>query len=72
MKAQAKQKPIQDVQTLPENALTTELLILPDGQILVHNLTGPFAGLLAELNPNCEPIASRITPPIAPAHELPS
>ena len=41
--------------------LTTELLILSDGQILVHNLTQPFAEILAELNPNCEQITSRIT-----------
>jgi hypothetical protein len=39
----------------------SELLILPDGQILVHNLTPTFAGLLAGLNPDCEQIASRIT-----------
>jgi hypothetical protein len=41
----------------------SELLILPDGQILVHNLTQPFAELLHELNPDCEQITSRITPP---------
>src|ERR1022692_291358 len=41
--------------------LTTELLILPDGQILVHNLTQPFAELLRELNPNCEQISSRVS-----------
>jgi hypothetical protein len=39
--------------------LVSELLILPDGRILVHNLTRPFAELLAELNPDCEQIASR-------------
>jgi hypothetical protein len=39
--------------------LTTELLILPDGRVLVHNLTQPFAELLAELNPDCEQITSR-------------
>jgi len=52
-------------------ALTTELLIMPDGQILVHNLTQPFAELLSELNPNCEQIHSRITSPASPSHELP-
>jgi hypothetical protein len=31
--------------------LSTELLVLPDGRILVHNLTPTFAGLLNELNP---------------------
>jgi hypothetical protein len=37
----------------------SELLILPDGQILVHNLTPAFAGLLHELNPDDEHISSR-------------
>jgi hypothetical protein len=46
----------------PPAALTTELLILPDGRILVHNLTQPFAELLSELNPDCEQIASRLAP----------
>jgi hypothetical protein len=50
--------------------LTTELLILPDGQILVHNLTQPFAELLHELNPDCEQITSRITPRASINHEL--
>ena len=39
--------------------LTTELLILPDGQILVHNLTQPFAELLHKLNPGDGQISSR-------------
>lgn len=39
--------------------LMTELLILPDGRILVHNLTRPFASLLHELNPKDVPIAAR-------------
>ena len=38
----------------------SELLILPDGRILVHNLTQPFADLLHELNPGDEQIASRV------------
>ena len=37
----------------------SELLILPDGQVLVHNLTQPFAELLAELNPDCDQITAR-------------
>jgi hypothetical protein len=41
--------------------LTTELLLLPDGRILVHNLTPAFARLLAGLNPDCGQIASRVT-----------
>jgi hypothetical protein len=33
------------------NAATSEVLVLPDGQILVHNLTPGMAELLAALNP---------------------
>jgi hypothetical protein len=47
----------------PGKNQVSELLILSDGQILVHNLTPAFAGLLAGLNPDCEPIASRSTHP---------
>jgi hypothetical protein len=36
----------------PGPGSTSELLILPDGKILVHNLTLPFARLLQELNPD--------------------
>ncbi|MGA9452169.1 MAG: hypothetical protein WBW41_12590 [Verrucomicrobiia bacterium] len=43
--------------------LVSELLILPDGRILVHNLTQPFAELLHQLNPTDEQFASRITNP---------
>lgn len=39
--------------------LCSELLILPDGRILVHNLTPAFAGLLSELNPGDEEIGAR-------------
>jgi hypothetical protein len=39
--------------------LSTELLILPDGRILVQNLTRPMAELLNRLNPKDKPIASR-------------
>jgi hypothetical protein len=46
-------------------SLTTELLILPDGQVLVHNLTQPFAELLSELNPGCEQIALRLAPRVS-------
>lgn len=44
-----------------QSPLTTELLILPDGRILVHNLTQPFAELLHELNPGAEQISSRLS-----------
>jgi hypothetical protein len=43
-----------------EDNLVSELLILPDGQILVHNLTEPFAKVLSELNPECDQINSRL------------
>jgi hypothetical protein len=40
-------------------ALSSELLILPDGRIFVQNLTQPMAELLHELNPRDKTIASR-------------
>jgi len=42
-----------------KNLLTTELLLLPDGRILVHNLTQTFAELLNELNPEDPQIQPR-------------
>ncbi len=42
------------------STLTSELLILPDGRILVHNLTSAFAELLSQLNPADEQIRSRV------------
>ena len=39
--------------------LMTELLVLPDGRILVHSLTEPFAELLRTLNPDDEQIRPR-------------
>jgi hypothetical protein len=39
--------------------LNAELLILPDGRILVQNLTQPMAELLNRLNPKDKTIASR-------------
>jgi len=47
----------------PGKNQVSELLILPDGQILVHNLTPAFAGLLHKLNPDDEHISSRVTRP---------
>ena len=41
-------------------SLSTELLILPDGRILVHNLTPTFAALLSALNPADEQIRQRV------------
>jgi hypothetical protein len=43
----------------PVPSLITELLILPDGKVLVHNLTPACAELLSELNPADEQIRSR-------------
>jgi hypothetical protein len=45
-----------------EAELTSELLLMPDGRILVHNLTPAFADLLHELNPACEQITDRTRP----------
>jgi len=45
----------------PGQDQVSELLILPDGQILVHNLTPAFAGLLHKLNPDDEQISSRLS-----------
>ena len=53
-------------------ARVNELLILPDGRILVHNLTQPFAELLHELNPDAEQISARITHHASINHELPN
>ena len=49
--------------SLPGKEQVSELLILPDGRIMVHNLTQTFAELLHELNPGDEQITSRITHP---------
>jgi hypothetical protein len=38
---------------------TTELLVLPDGQVLAHNLTPQIAALLAALDPNDPGMAAR-------------
>ena len=38
------------------------LLILPDGTVLVHNLTPAFTAVLSELNPADERIRSRARP----------
>lgn len=42
-----------------KSELSTELLILPDGRILVQNLTQPLAEILRELNPGDKAIAPR-------------
>jgi hypothetical protein len=50
--------------------LVSEMLILPDGRILVHNLTQPFAELLHELNPDDGQISPRVTRHSSLRHEL--
>jgi hypothetical protein len=62
----------------PGAPLTTELLLLPDGRVLVHNLTPVFAGLLETLNPADIHITPRAgtthtapSPSRVPDHELP-
>jgi hypothetical protein len=42
-----------------KNELSTELLILPDGRVLVQNLTQPVAEILRKLNPHDQAIAPR-------------
>jgi len=44
-------------------SLITEVLLTPDGRILVHNLTATFAELLSELDPEDQYILSRIVRP---------
>jgi hypothetical protein len=45
----------------PEPAQTGELLILPDGRILVHNLTPLLARVLCELDPSDQLMRERAT-----------
>ena len=40
-----------------------ELLILPDGKILAHNLTRDVAAVLWELNPDDEQMKQRVEKP---------
>jgi len=56
----------------PGESQVSELLILPNGQILVHNLTRTFAELLCELNPHDAQISSRVSRHSSPPHELPN
>jgi len=47
---------------IPPRGSHSELLILPDGRILVHNLTPTMAALLRELNPAEDVIRPRTKP----------
>lgn len=42
-----------------KNELSAELLILPDGRVLVQNLTQPMAEILLKLNPRDKAVAPR-------------
>jgi len=53
--------PIESQAQAPET-LSSELLILPDGRILVHNLTPTMASVLRELNPDDDTIKTRAAP----------
>jgi len=44
-----------------EKGDVSELLLLPDGQILVHNLTPAMAAVLAEINPADAAMRERAT-----------
>jgi hypothetical protein len=61
----------------PSDTATNEMLLLPDGRVLVHNLTPELARVLAGLNPNDAQLAPRALPSTEPAtrntsHELPN
>jgi hypothetical protein len=45
------------------SASLSDLLVLPDGNILAHNLTPALAELLKELNPGDEQLRRRLLPP---------
>lgn len=51
---------------------TNELLILPGGKILAHNITPMMAKVLSELNPADEPMRKRANPKSSFTHELPN
>jgi hypothetical protein len=50
-------------------AAVSEILILPDGKILAHNLSPAMAGILAELDPADETMRLRATQNTP--HEIP-
>jgi len=60
-----------------DGALTSDILLLPDGRILVHHLTRPMAALLRRLDPEDKQISqrirrSRIKHHASRSHELPN
>jgi hypothetical protein len=50
----------------------SEILILPDGKILAHNLTPAAAGLLAKLNPLDRAMRRRAKSRQLSTHEFPN
>ena len=44
----------------PKAVLVSEILILPDGNVLAHNLTPVFTALLSQLNPRDQQISPRV------------
>src|ERR1044071_2216772 len=51
--------PRRDGRIAADDGRGSELLLLPDGRILVHNLTPAFALLLAALNPSDRQLGPR-------------
>lgn len=51
--------------TLEEGRSSAEILILPDGRLLAHNITPALAALLAELAPHDETMRLRAALPVA-------
>jgi hypothetical protein len=59
--------------TIEEGRSSAEILILPDGRILAHNITPAVAAVLAELNPADEPMRLRASAiSVFPASSQPS
>jgi hypothetical protein len=56
--------------TIEDGRSSAEILILPDGRILAHNLTPAVAALLAELNP--DDAAMRARAASRPADSIPA
>ena len=50
----------------PQPQLESELLLLPDGRVLVHNLTPTMAALLGEFEPANQTMKTRATAAAAP------
>ncbi len=51
--------------TVDQGRSSAEILILPDGRILAHNITPAVAAVLAELAPHDEAIRLRAAPSLS-------